>query len=356
MAQWKLLFVLEIILVSACGEQATEPSPIAAPVTASADATVNTENIPDSAPSAESAGGSSSALPAESAGGSYALPAESTGSSSHAQPMEKPLASWRSWAPLCQGYPSKGNCDDGDATLFSGLLCLAGEEKGCQAVKAAQDTAGKFWRSPRRVGVDTSNSFSRDMALGVLSYLLATRDTSAAQAWIKWIDQNSVCQLNVGGVCQLRTYRFCRDENDGRCFITPGMWSMMRRVWENLELPLHKEMKTIGEQTLVTEAEQAPLGYALHLKAVIFFLYQKIGKNFAFEWDLINTIAERQPDNLFFQYLHEGSSPRLQEALRNLCPREAPEETKQWTWERDTAENAQRDSMGWDCIFLGRLL
>ena len=206
---------------------------------------------------------------------------------------------WKSWAPLCNGYPSKQNCDDGDATLFSGLLCLAGEELGCDAVKAAQDTAGKFWRSPRRVGIDTSNSFSRDMALGVLAYLVATRDTGAAQQWLQWIDQNSVCQIKVGGNCQLRTYRYCRDDGDGRCFVTPGMWSMMRRVWEHLNLPLHKEMKTLGENTLVIETEQAAIGYQLHLKGVITLLYQKLDRNFSYEWDLMNTLAQRQPDNLF---------------------------------------------------------
>jgi hypothetical protein len=338
MAHLKYLFVLEVFLLTACGEPASEPAPPIQPRIASADATVPNENIQESAPTTES-----------------------TGTVTYSAPIEKPLdilplGTWRSWAPLCEGHPSKAACDDGDATLFSGLLCLAGEEQGCAAVKAAQDPAGKFWRSPRRVDEDSSNSFSRDMALGVLSYLLATKDTAAAQAWIRWVDQNSVCQLNVGGVCQLRTYRYCRDDSDGRCLITPGMWSVMRRVWEHLELPLHKEMKTTGEQTLILEAEQAPLGYALHLKAVVFFLYQKMGRSLAFEWDLINTIHERQPDNLFFQYLHEGSSPRLQEALKNLCPREAPENSKQWTWERDTAEHAENDSMGWDCIFLGRLL
>lgn len=338
MAHIKYLFILKVFLITACGEPVSEPAPPIQPSIASADATIASENSLESAPTTESPGTVT-----------YSAPVE--------KPLEiLPLAPWRSWAPLCEGHPSKAACDDGDATLFSGLLCLAGEEQGCAAVKAAQDSAGKFWRSPRRVGVDSSNSFSRDMALGVLSYLLATKDTAAAQAWIRWVDQNSVCQLNVGGVCQLRTYRYCRDDSDGRCLITPGMWSVMRRVWEHLELPLHKEMKTTGEQTLIMEAEQAPVGYALHLKAVVFFLYQKMGRNLAFEWDLINTIHERQPDNLFFQYLHEGSSLRLQEALKNLCPLEAPENRKQWTWERDTAEHAEHDAMGWDCIFLGRLL
>ncbi|HYX37867.1 MAG TPA: hypothetical protein VE954_32590 [Oligoflexus sp.] len=339
MIRWKLLFVLEIFVISACGGHSTEPPAVAVgQATATADATVATEVIQEPV-----------------------LPAESRNPPAYSQAVEKPteilpLTTWRSWAPLCEGHPSKGNCDDGDATLFSGLLCLAGEDQGCRAVKAAQDTTGKFWRSPRRVGVEASNSFSRDMALGVLAYLVATKDTDAAQSWLQWIDQNSVCQIKLGTVCQLKTWRYCREDSDARCLITPGMWSMMRRVWEYLGLPLHKEMRTTGENTLVAEAGQAPLGYALHLKAVIFFLYQKIGKNLPFEWDLIHTIAERQPDNLFFQYLQEGSSERLQQSLLALCPREAPGETRQWTWERDTAENAQLQSMGWDCIFMGRLL
>jgi hypothetical protein len=333
----RLSILIEICLLTACGGgTSSEPdSPGAASSEASADIIVmretsgNPDPVTDSIP-----------LP------SYTSPDKET----------LPLAEWRSWAPLCEGHPSKGHCDDGDATLFSGLLCLSGEEAGCVAVQAAQDSAGKFWRSPRRVGAEAANSFSRDMALGVLAWLVATRDTTAAQSWLQWIDQNSVCQIQVGGTCQLRTWRYCRDDSDGRCLITPGMWTMMRRVWEYLGLPLHKEMKTLGEATLVVEAAQAPLGYALHLKAVMFFLYQAIGRNFPFESDLIQTIIARQPDNLFFQYLQEGSSERLQDALVKLCPNAEPEEKKQWTWERDTAENAQLDSMGWDCIFLGRLL
>jgi len=335
MGRLTILFSFEILLMSACGGNSAGPGTPAVQVSSSADATVAAEA--ESLPRTESTPTPSYSSPTEQAVAELALP-------------------WRNWAPLCEGFPSKDDCDDGDATLFSGLLCLSGEELACKAVKAAQDSTGKFWRSPRRVGVAASNSFSRDMALGVLAWLVASQDKAAAQAWLQWIDQNSVCQLTVGGTCQLRTWRYCRDDSDGRCLITPGMWTMMRRVWEYLELPLHKEMKTTGENTIVIEAERAPLGYALHLKAAMHFIYQKIGKNYSFEWDLIHTIAERQPDNLFFQYLLEGSSESLQLALQNFCPLEAPAEKRQWTWERDTAENAQLQSMGWDCIFLARLL
>lgn len=336
-----LLFaLLQGLLLSSCGN--SQPPPETAPAvkaitpvvtTSSADAEAETDTTED-----------------------LVLPPAAPPSPEPAPVERLPLTTWKSWAPLCKGYPSKQNCDDGDATLFSGLLCLAGENLGCDAVKAAQDNTGKFWRSPRRVGLDTSNSFSRDMALGVLAYLVATKDKAGAQSWLKWIDQNSVCQVNVGGSCQLRTFRFCRDDSDGRCFVTPGMWSMMRRVWEHLGLPLHGEMRTLGENTLVAETEQAAVGYQLHLKSVMALIYQKIGRGYPFEWDLVNIISERQPDNLFFRYLQEGASDSLIQSLQSICPLEAPAETRQWTWERVTSEKAQLQSMGWDCIFLARLL
>src|SRR4051812_26493414 len=60
-------------------------------------------------------------------------------------------------------FPSKGAdgpdaCDDGDMTLFNGLLCLAGVEEvdrdgkkqfiGCDAVRKSQGSDGRWWRSP----------------------------------------------------------------------------------------------------------------------------------------------------------------------------------------------------------------
>lgn len=61
------------------------------------------------------------------------------------------LAFWESKALLCEAkpggvkFPSKPTheisqpCDDGDMTLFNGLLCAAGDERGCVGVAEAQD-------------------------------------------------------------------------------------------------------------------------------------------------------------------------------------------------------------------------
>lgn len=139
---------------------------------------------------------------------------------------------WRSKAFTCPStsgggdFPSKDEekngqgtkdypCDDGDATLFNGLLCASGEEAGCRAVANAQARArgakaGQWYRSPNRramgLGACTNgearvgterycreciNSFSPDQMLGLSLYLVVKHDTDAAQHWLDWIERNA---------------------------------------------------------------------------------------------------------------------------------------------------------------------
>jgi hypothetical protein len=112
-------------------------------------------------------------------------------------------------------------CDAGDALLFGGMLCLAGIQSGCQLVKEAQDSEGRWWRSPKhrvenfsdeRVAKDTitriyadsgfdenfldpytRDTFSHDQANGVHAYVLATNDRSAFENWVNWINRNDRC-------------------------------------------------------------------------------------------------------------------------------------------------------------------
>ncbi|MBM4252869.1 MAG: hypothetical protein FJ146_12930, partial [Deltaproteobacteria bacterium] len=151
--------------------------------------------------------------------------------SSHPSSVEESRAHWRSLAPTCAGYPSKADCDDGDMTLFGGLICAGGESAGCALVRDAQGPEGQWWRSPRRAGgnLGQPNSFSRDMAMGVLLYLATTRDTAAAERWLTWIHANRSCSVTgPRGKCVVPgVHRFCRDDKDYRCLMTPGNWAMM---------------------------------------------------------------------------------------------------------------------------------
>ena len=147
---------------------------------------------------------------------------------------------WDSKAFLCEEKelkiqtPSKPSdnlgqpCDDGDMTLFNGLLCYADDERGCVGVAEAQDpVSGKWDRSPRirLLGKnDRGNSdFSPDMALGVELYLIKKKDTERARKWLLWIHENSPCALasHFSTSCLLEGIpRFCTD-NAG-CYIRPG--------------------------------------------------------------------------------------------------------------------------------------
>ena len=274
-------------------------------------------------------------------------------------------AHWRNLAPTCAGYPSKADCDDGDMTLFGGLICAGGESKGCDLVRDAQGPDGQWWRSPRRTSgnLGQPNSFSRDMAMGVLLYLATTRDSAAAERWLSWIHANRSCGVKgPRGKCLVPgVHRFCRDDKDFRCAMTPGNWAIMARVWDHLGLPRSTEMRlSAGSDDLVlpTQAEHSPVGFQLHLLGVEALLKKRVGAESSAVTKATALLYERQPENPFFAYLAQGASPELEMRVDTLCPviGDASTARNQWSWERDTTEQAWRNSMGWDCLFLSHLV
>ena len=259
---------------------------------------------------------------------------------------------WLGWAPRCGAWPSKDACEDGDTTLFNGLLCAAGEPLGCAAVKAAQGGDGRFWRSPRRVegNLGQPKSFSRDMTMGVLLYLAATGDRDAATRWLAWIDANRPCSIPKpwGGGCLVRgPHRVCRDDVNATCTITPGLWALMGKVWDRLELPRHAEMNrwaATDTDLAALEATFTEPGYELHLKGVALFLKQVLDVQRSWRVEQAAALSARQPGNPFFRYLAEGASPGVVADVLALCPAAGvvPAERNQWSWERADASEAWR--------------
>lgn len=108
-------------------------------------------------------------------------------------------------------YVSEGSkdCDDGDMAFFSGLLCAAGDERGCRGVAIAQDDDGRWWRSKRRIGeTDTADhaSFSTEQGLGVQNYLASTANKKAFERWLEWIDRNPRIYAPLPSYC---THKEC---------------------------------------------------------------------------------------------------------------------------------------------------
>jgi len=254
-------------------------------------------------------------------------------------------------APRCNGYVSKADCDDGDSVIFAGLLCLAGVEDGCLTVRDSQDDDGRFWRSPRRNpgNIGKNNSFSRDQALGVLAYLAKTKDVDAANRWIHWIDKNRPCIITMFGKCKYYgLHRYCKDDDDSRCTITPTMFQMMYYVWKDLGLEPYKTMNTYKNTPLLSPAKK---GYQIHLYAVQEFIKQKMDRG---DDRAVKKILEKEPTNPFYMYLAEGKSSAVIERYNELCPT-GDHPKKQWAWERLAEEQAWKKSMVWDCIFMEAL-
>ena len=298
------------------------------------------------------------------------------GSSSNAKP------SAIAQVGLC--FPSKGGeeptqpCDDGDMTLFNGLLCSAGFTEGCDAVANSQDsTSGRWYRSPRRrlLGpAGTANSFSPDMAIGVYHWLVSnptSENKRKFEQWLEWLAKNKRC---LNDDCSRQWPRFCPDDDVDQlgaeygCTMRPGDLATLGIVAGTLGIVVKDaQIKSLSEKwkdsaiTLAwVSAHTNEVGYSLHLSASVLFLYKRLGLVDAALSDAIESLYGRQPMNPFFAYLAGekasaislavGECPANQQAVPPLGQR------FQWSWERADSDKAWKKTMLWDCLFMSAKL
>jgi hypothetical protein len=125
-------------------------------------------------------------------------------------------------------FPSKTHktpreCDDGDMTLFNGLLCSVGIDEGCKAVRESQSSVdGSWWRAPAKIDRpdpclkqdECQTTFNSDQALGVYLYVEQTGDAEAFQRWLTWISKNPICNTISGACGWPGQARFCSNKGD----------------------------------------------------------------------------------------------------------------------------------------------
>ena len=306
--------------------------------------------------------------------------------SASADMMTDRMSYWESKAFLCAGsggvFPSKANgippttCDSGDMTLFNGLLCASGDKRGCDGVKNAQDSNGRWWRSPANIGKEAPEydvSFSPDMARGVFLYVVTTKDINAFRKWLIWINESRPCLLNLGGNCYFQGWpRLCKDDaQDKRCTFRPQTCGDIELVGKYLGVTeadiCRRVLKSfqIRDDYIIPQTELAfggalinDPGFPMHLAAAEIFLIDKLGQTSIYSRAGSIALAVREPKNPFFLYLAEGPTTKVKELTLKLCPAvgETPHEQHQWAWEREASEKAWEKSMYWDCIFMGKLL
>jgi|SRR5579859_664246 len=280
---------------------------------------------------------------------------------------------WLDSAFFCKSdageFPSKvgeksDTCDDGDMTLFNGLLCLSGQTIGCEAVRKSQGSDGHWWRSPRRIGWEApvhDVSFSPDQALGVFAYLIKTRDASALDKWAAWIMDRRPCVVGGGSNCIRGWPRYCTDDQtDKRCTFRPADCAWFAAVAKYLDRSASVCPGVLSVETFVAGSVtlNGP-GFPLHLAAVQLYLIKSLG----IHNDNVRLAEETfkmrgEPKNAFFAYLREGNTDRVANLTLDVCPSsERPSRRRfQWAWERTDREQAWLDSMYWDCIFMASLL
>lgn len=270
------------------------------------------------------------------------------------------IQNWRELAPVCvhQGvaYPSKVHCDTGDMTLFAGLLCLSGEELGCQMVRDAQDAGGRWWRSPQRLGRPDEN-FSPDMFLGTVAYLNRSRDGERLRRWTDYV-LGQARLFPTQNSPRLTLHQSCPDGAEGVCNVMGSEWYWLGRMraW----MPVLGALPDYGYDSswLVVEALTNERSFRLHLVGVAVLMQRMFGDPTDLNVALAaRVLAAREPRNPFFVYLATGRDRRVLELIEEQCPAfgARPSWQNEWSWERKIEDRAYEDSMGWDCVFMANL-
>lgn len=224
--------------------------------------------------------------------------------------------------------------------LFNALLTFADVEEARNYVPACIAEDGRPVRSPDLLREPSeTDAFSKDMLLGVLLWTLVTRDPAPLDRLIGYIN---------------RTGCLCEKASDRRCTMTPQMTYLTNRVAKAVGCNSRLKKDWLPGWAFaaleVASALVTPLGYQSHLisvKALIWGLLGNVGTT------VPAILARRDSGNPWFLWLN-GQYDKAAQTLLSLDVQ--PGKGSQWSWERTSAESAWHDSMGWDILFLCKLL
>lgn len=310
----------------------------------------------------------------------------------NSQELDRRFRIWETSALICEThgvrYPTKQTgdsnqpCDDGDMTLFNGLLCAAGDNRGCVGVAESQDPVSGLWhRSPRIRFLGKNDrgdaDSSPDMALGIQLYLIKTKDVARAEKWLMWIHNNTPpCLIEIGHYCLVDggLPKFCSSDN---CVIRPQDYASLAVTVNYLQqnaglkpLPDGRLRGMLGSFSGYDEigkliaANVNDLGFSQHLVGVDILALRLAGVDSQYLIDAANKLAERNPGNAFFSYLAGRGDAKVTDEVLARCtdePKNLINPLFQWQWERSNSPNelgvfAWQQSSMWDCIFMAKLL
>jgi hypothetical protein len=281
------------------------------------------------------------------------------------------------WVSECQAGPRKGEVSDfhneclqKDTLSWAGYTCFSStltfdqknSNKRCLDVRNSQGQNGRWWRGPGKVDIEEVDSFSRDMSLGLASWLL-TNPTDGKAAFIKWLHW---IEFSGNG-------RMCLKSSDSRCDIKGNQKNVFKALIR--EYKIHESsakdyqiVKKFNEgyslNLFSTETNFTPIGYQLHLKAQELLILKKLNYiDDEFYLEIAEKILNKDPVNPFYEYLFKGISPRLVDRVLFMCPssRNLLKSVRHryggdWIWQRDMKERSWEIANGHDCVFLLNLM
>lgn len=272
--------------------------------------------------------------------------------------------------PFCQEDDFQG---DFDSLLWNGLLCASGGEVwACQAVRDSQSADGRVWRSPRLRHIENGDidrpSFSRDMALGGLVYLVHSRDVVFGDAWSRYIEAQ-------GGLCP--------DTSD-TCWVGPQLYWLFNQVAEHVgfrKLPpltaafyrgnnrslredfserLFADRSLLLQALALSGAAGVAHGFEFHLVGTHLYLLKRMGRWSELNQQTAEVLSNAQPRNPFYRFLAGESVNSLAPEVLAMIPPFQPRVRYLWTLEKKDTEVhplvVYDQSMGWEFVFMINLL
>jgi hypothetical protein len=242
------------------------------------------------------------------------------------------------WAPWCEDYPSKANCNDGDAMAHGiGYLAAVGFKPSIDALaRSVKD--GQLHRSPSHTG--TNNTASRDQFLGFMAGQLGSET--------RWLEVKDYIKEHG---------RICKDATDARCELTPVIHAMMSHVHHFLKHTRDATMlfnELVYPKLLLSQSVAVPTGYQLNLVVNAAWLAYKTGNETRSTYLAAKNAYLRQPANPWFCVVVKGPDEECARLALSIWPDE-PAEKNQWSIERDTAGETWKTSVGWEFLFLAGL-
>lgn len=266
---------------------------------------------------------------------------------------------------------------------------------------------GQIW-DKLRIGLDIPETIGRKIAKslqkcadGLMADGCAVRETitTVKDVWEKvsdcirnprdcWAKVKKEVQEDIDREIGYWTHNVCPEASLATCTVSPGLWFLFHRVWrDSLGLAPSANMRFADVMFSDSSYDEFVAWEASgkdgkpHLAAVNGLVRAILGKPASMT---ISTVYRSDPENPFYQFLmHKFVNNNLhptediRKHLLAIAPSKIEEYDKtenghtfkwfrnedgtdnagnQWAWERENVSEAVRDTMGWDCVFIGNLL